>query len=163
MNRRQCIASLASFAGAIASAGSQAVPTNFEMELPRLDGSGFLRLGAEGKRATVINFWDTQCPPCLEEMPMLERLSQEWKGVLWVGVSLSTVDATRRYLRAHPVSYVQLKASQDTKAMLRRAGNISGTLPYTVLLAPAGAVCATHTGAVTQPWMEAALTRCATD
>ena len=163
MNRRQCLASLAGIATAMASASLQAGPARFEMALPLLDGSGFLRLGADeakGQRATVINFWDTQCPPCLEELPMLDQLSQAWKGVLWVGVSLSAVDASRRYLQAHPVRYVQLKATQDARAMLRRAGNTSGALPYTLLLAPAGTVCATHTGAVTQAWMEAALARC---
>ncbi|MBP2626968.1 MAG: Redoxin domain protein [Firmicutes bacterium] len=42
--------------------------------LESLDGSQ-VKVGQPGK-ITVINFWATWCPPCVEEMPTLEGFSQ---------------------------------------------------------------------------------------
>ena len=29
-------------------------------------------------RLTIVNFWATWCPPCLEEMPILEQAHRDW-------------------------------------------------------------------------------------
>ena len=41
-----------------------------------------------GKKMTVINFWQTTCEPCMEEMPELGRLNSEYaaKGVQVIGI-----------------------------------------------------------------------------
>jgi thiol-disulfide isomerase/thioredoxin len=36
----------------------------------------------------IINFWATWCPPCLKEMPILEKLNQERKDVKVTLVSM---------------------------------------------------------------------------
>ena len=55
------------------------------------DGKPF-RLSAHRGRPVFVNFWATWCPPCLEEMPAMERLwrAQKDAGLVVVGV---TVDA----------------------------------------------------------------------
>ncbi|CDZ75620.1 Hypothetical protein ING2D1G_1483 [Peptoniphilus sp. ING2-D1G] len=30
-------------------------------------------------KVTVVNFWSTTCPPCIEELPVLERISRDMK------------------------------------------------------------------------------------
>ena len=41
-------------------------------------------------RLTIINFWATWCPPCIEELPSLNRLSMmlEEKGIVILALSL---------------------------------------------------------------------------
>jgi cytochrome c biogenesis protein CcmG, thiol:disulfide interchange protein DsbE len=43
-----------------------------------------------GGRLLVLNFWATWCPPCIEEMPSLDRFSRELapSGVVVLGVSV---------------------------------------------------------------------------
>ncbi len=54
-------------------------------------GTSF-RLSAHRGRPVFMNFWATWCPPCLEEMPAMERLwrSQKQAGLVMLAV---TVDA----------------------------------------------------------------------
>ena len=44
--------------------------------LPMITG-GPLELSQFEGRVVVLNFWATWCPPCVEEMPSLQRLFQE--------------------------------------------------------------------------------------
>src|SRR5262245_26744364 len=44
-----------------------------DFTIPTAGGATF-KLSAQRGRPVFINFWATWCPPCLEEMPALERL-----------------------------------------------------------------------------------------
>lgn len=44
-----------------------------DIALPDLEGNE-IRLSALRGKVIVLNFWATWCPPCIEEMPSLERL-----------------------------------------------------------------------------------------
>jgi len=50
------------------------------------------RLSAQRGRPVFINFWATWCPPCLEEMPALEKLWRKQKDAGFVMLAV-TVDA----------------------------------------------------------------------
>jgi thiol-disulfide isomerase/thioredoxin len=53
--------------------------TNYDWTLQHVNGSNFDFSSAEGK-VIVINFWATWCPPCIAEMPSLDRLYQNYKS-----------------------------------------------------------------------------------
>jgi peroxiredoxin len=55
-------------------------------------GGGKLRLAEQRGKVVMINFWATWCPPCLEEMPAMERLYRQHKGAGFTLVAVS-VDA----------------------------------------------------------------------
>ena len=47
--------------------------------LPDIDGNTMLKTDFTDK-VTVVNFWASWCPPCIEEIPSLNRLKQKMEG-----------------------------------------------------------------------------------
>jgi peroxiredoxin len=62
-----------------------------DFALPTPDGGTF-RLSEQRGKVVLVNFWATWCPPCLEEMPAMERLWRRHKdaGFVLVAISLDT-------------------------------------------------------------------------
>jgi peroxiredoxin len=62
-----------------------------DFTLPALNGGTF-RLADQRGKVVLVNFWATWCPPCLEEMPAMERLWRKHKdaGFVLVAVSVDT-------------------------------------------------------------------------
>jgi peroxiredoxin len=60
-----------------------------DFTLKTLDGGTF-RLADQRGKVVLVNFWATWCPPCLEEMPAMQRLWAKHKdaGFVLVAVSL---------------------------------------------------------------------------
>lgn len=55
-----------------AAFAAQAAPEVMAFELPRLDASRFVTLAEFRDRPVLLNFWRSDCPPCVHEMPLLE-------------------------------------------------------------------------------------------
>ncbi len=55
-------------------------------------------------RATVLNLWATWCPPCIDEMPALERLQETYgdRGLAVVTLSNESPATLRSFARRHP-------------------------------------------------------------
>ena len=49
------------------------------IDLQDVSGNRLLRTNFTGK-VSVVNFWATWCPPCIEEIPSLNRLKQQMRG-----------------------------------------------------------------------------------
>lgn len=50
-----------------------------EIALPRLNG-GAVSLSSLRGKVVLVHFWATWCPPCVEEMPVLEQLYRSLAG-----------------------------------------------------------------------------------
>ena len=61
----------------------------------------------EGK-VVVLNIWATWCPPCIEEMPALDRLQAEYKdrGVVVIALSDEPREILQAYFEKHPVELI---------------------------------------------------------
>lgn len=62
-----------------------------------------------GGRLLVLNFWATWCPPCIQEMPLLDQFQKKLKdsGVVVLGVSVDEDEAAyRRFLDRAGVSFL---------------------------------------------------------
>ena len=148
-------------AAALTAMASGASPAQtMDLELPTLDGKRFFHLSAERGRPVVINFWGDDCPPCVREMPLLDRMAKLHSEALFVGVSVVPRMNALNFADSHPVSYLLLAGPSDPRGTLRRFGNPVGALPHTVVLRPDHSRCAIWTGEIRQDWLESALRRC---
>jgi peroxiredoxin len=66
---------------------------------PTHDG-GVFRLAEHRGKVVLMNFWATWCPPCLEEMPALERLWQRQRSAAFTLVAIS-LDANANLARPY--------------------------------------------------------------
>jgi thiol-disulfide isomerase/thioredoxin len=97
---------------------------------------------------TLVNFWATWCAPCREEMPMLVELHKAYapSGFQVVGVAIDDVQQARDFAAELGVDYTILVGSIDVMTMAQSYGNLSGVLPYSVLIGRDGVVRWTHMG-----------------
>lgn len=119
------------------------------------DGSRVSASDFDG-RVVLVNFWATWCTPCREEMPMLMELREELggRGLEVVGIALDDVQQAREFATELGVEYPILVGSTDVMATMNLYGNISGTLPYSVLLDRSGVVRWTKLGVLDRSSLE---------
>ena len=108
--------------------------------LPDLEGTSRTLPGDYAGRPLLVNFWASWCPPCIEEMPELDRYAaaQGEDGVQVVGIALDDRAAVEAFLDQVPVGYpilIDVAGPRDSGVQL---GNPRGVLPYTVLVSADG-------------------------
>ena len=108
--------------------------------LPDLEGTSRTLPGDYAGRPLLVNFWASWCPPCIEEMPELDRYAaaQGDAGVQVVGIALDDRAAVEAFLDQVPVGYpilIDVAGPRDSGVQL---GNPRGVLPYTVLVSADG-------------------------
>jgi thiol-disulfide isomerase/thioredoxin len=93
-------------------------------------------------RPLLLNFWATWCPPCVEEMPMINRFFQEHAANGWqvLGLAVDQPSSVRTFLQKTPVTYPIGMAGLGGTELGRSLGNLAGGLPFTVVLGAAGTV-----------------------
>jgi thiol-disulfide isomerase/thioredoxin len=128
-----------SFAPAV---GGAATPGDtMRLELARLDGSAFVRLSDFAGKVMVLNFWRSDCPPCVAEMPVLSEFSHANTDITVIGIATEEASRARRFVERHRIAYLQLSAPAQSDGLLRRFGNATGALPYTVVLDAQHMIC----------------------
>ena len=97
----------------------------------------------------VLNFWATWCPPCVKEMPELDRFVQQYASAGWqvLGLAIDQKAPVQQFLQRHPVSFPTALAGPDGLALVRELGNPAGGLPFTVVFSAAGEVVQRKLGA----------------
>lgn len=87
-----------------------------DFTLKDLDGQTISLKALKGK-VVFLNFWATNCPPCIAEIPDLNSLSREYKssGLVVLGVSIDpTEKPVREMVKKLKVEYpVMMDSSRD--------------------------------------------------
>jgi peroxiredoxin len=88
-----------------------------EFTLPDLDGNMVNLADYKGK-IVLLNIWATWCPPCVEEMPSMEKLYQELKDedfeILAVSIDVSGGNVVAPFMKKHQLSFAALTDTQGT-------------------------------------------------
>jgi len=100
-------------------------------------------------RILVGNFWATWCTPCREEIPLLmaARAKYASAGVEVVGIAIDNAANVRQFSTSFQISYPILLAEAGGLDLMRKLGNSSGGLPYTVVADRQGGVVHRKLGA----------------
>jgi thiol-disulfide isomerase/thioredoxin len=112
-----------------------------------------LRMEALRGKPLLLNFWATWCPPCIEELPLLDEFYRQNASKSWqvVGLAIDQPSAVRSFLARTPVSFPVAIAGLAGSELSRALGNLVGGLPYTVVIAGSGKVVQRRMGRVTAP------------
>jgi peroxiredoxin len=94
--------------------------------LPGLDGKMVSLADYKGK-VVLLNIWATWCPPCVEEMPSMEKLHQELKGeafeILAVSIDVLGAKEVIPFMKKHKLSF---SALTDTKGAIKSLYQTTG-------------------------------------
>lgn len=130
-------------------------------DFQRTDSQGHTRRLAEWRGSRVIvNYWASWCPPCIEEMPMLDAYAQANadRGVVVIGIAEDDPQAVAQFLADHPVAYpILLPDGADGSSM--QLGNSRNVLPYTVLIGADGRLLDRRAGVLDEALLDAWLDR----
>ncbi len=111
---------------------------------------GALSLAALRGRPLLLNFWATWCPPCVEELPLLDRfyLANSANGWQVLGIAVDQREAVQRFLSRSPVSFPVALAGFAGMELSKSLGNLTGGLPFTVVVRQDGEVAHRKMGKV---------------
>jgi thiol-disulfide isomerase/thioredoxin len=115
------------------------------LELP--DG-GILQLNKFRGNPLVVNFWATWCPPCIEELPLLDAFYRQNSAKRWqmIGIAVDNAKAVKQFLVRTPLKFPTPLAGMAGVDLSRSLGNTGGGLPFTVVLNAAGELKSRHMG-----------------
>lgn len=122
----------------------------WQMKFERPDG-GVLDMSKLLGKPVLLNFWGTWCPPCVKEMPELDRFAKRLGSAGWqvVGLAVDKAQAVRDFLARSPVSYTIGLAGFEGTEISRQLGNNQAGLPFTVAFDAGGQVTHRKAGATT--------------
>ena len=153
---------LAAVSGAIFSLRHPSEPDGMEIlrdaQVTDLSGKPRSLLEWHG-RTLVINFWATWCEPCREEIPAFVHTRRKMlgSGVEFVGIAIDQAAKVSNFAQLVRIDYPLLLATGNGIDLMRRLGNPSGSLPFTVIFDPKGNLGFRHLGVLTRQKIETQL------
>jgi len=79
-----------------------------KFDLKTLSGKNFNSIQLKGK-PTMINFWFTSCKPCIEEMPVLNKIKEKYKNDFnFIAVTYEKKEDVKNFLEKYPFHFKHL-------------------------------------------------------
>ena len=119
--------------------------------------------GASVKMATfrghplLLNFWATWCPPCVEELPLINRFYTENSAKGWqvLGLAVDQADPVKRFLDKMPLNFSVALAGMPGIELSKSLGNLTGGLPFTVVIGADGQIAQRKMGKISPQDLQA--------
>ncbi len=113
----------------VEDSGEPAVRIAPDFTLPRI-GGGEISLADTSGMVRLVEFWATWCPPCREEIPMLNELQQKYRsrGFVILAISSESASVIEEFLFEHPVIYTNLVGTEDLEQEYGAVGLPTGFL-----------------------------------
>lgn len=120
-----------------------------DVTLPDLNGNP-VRMADLRAKVVFLNFWATWCPPCIEEMPSMEKLHRSFQGkpfeVVAVSVDQGSVKSVRAFVEKGKFTF---RVLHDAKGQTEIPFGLRG-LPMSYVIDHRGQMVAGAIGA--QNW-----------
>lgn len=106
-----------------------------------LDGQPLHMADLRG-RPLLLNFWATWCPPCVNELPLLDSFyaRQRARGWSLLGLAVDQRGNVEKFLQRMPLRFPVALAGLAGSDLGRALGNERGGLPFSVLFAADGSI-----------------------
>jgi len=107
-------------------------------------------------KVILINFWATWCPPCVREVPTLDKLNTDFKdkGFVVIGIAIDSLAAVNDFVDPLDLQYPILLAEQQGIELSQAYGNRLGILPFTIIVDREGYIALKHRGEITYEQVE---------
>lgn len=94
------------------------------------------------ERPLLLNFWATWCPPCVEELPLINAFFRQNKGNHWqvLGLAVDKLEPVQAFLKKTPLDFPVGLAGLPGADLGRSLGNLTGGLPFSVVIGSDGAI-----------------------
>lgn len=122
-----------------APAADDPVAGLMQLQLPDLSGATH-SLAAWKGQPIVVNFWATWCAPCVKEMPVLDALQKKYPQIRFVGIGVDSAANMQKFVEKVQVSYPLWVIGAGAIDTLRKLGNPSGGLPFTIVFNADGSI-----------------------
>ena len=113
-----------------------------EFTLTSIDGDT-VSLSALRGQWVMLNFWATWCKPCVEEMPVLQEISETHDDLVLLGINVrEDIQLVEDFLSENGITYPILMTPQSAEAdqMLINYFPSGMALPQSVIIAPDGEI-----------------------
>ena len=111
----------------------------------------------EPNEPAIVALWATYCPPCLEEIPMLEELHDSGHRVIGVSLDSDALPEVSKVLAERKPSYPQ--GVLQLWSMKKVGLSLESGIPFTIVLDERGRARYLFRGKSTKPRLLAALER----
>ena len=106
-------------------------------------------------RPVVVDFWATWCPPCVQQIPVLNAFQAAHYGevtVLGIAVDSRGIEAVAPFATEHGIQYPVLIGDESLAQEYGAFG-----FPSLYVIAPDGSIATNHVGVITEEELEEAL------
>jgi len=128
-----------------------------DTQLPRLGQQGKGSLADYQGKVVQVNFWASWCPPCTEELPLLERTQKKMTRAGGTVVGINTRDATEDALGFVSKYGLTFPSLRDGSGDVAETWGLTG-YPESFLLDEQGRITAARRGPIDQQWVDANVT-----
>lgn len=126
-----------------------------DFTLPEMNG-GELTLSDYGDKLVLLNFWGTYCPPCVEEMPLMQRYYDEYKDDGFVVIAVNENESVVRvkgFVRQYELTF---PIPMDKDTVRKQYGVVAYPSSFFI---QNGVVREMITGPMDEPYLEAVMNR----
>jgi thiol-disulfide isomerase/thioredoxin len=117
------------------------IPGFWEQQWPTPGGEVLGMQSLKG-RPLLLNFWATWCPPCVEELPLINAFYREHRANGWqvLALAVDQLAPVQKFLQSMPLDFPVGLAGSVGADWARNLGNLAGGLPFSVVLDSQGSV-----------------------